>query len=168
MSKSVTIAGIRMEEALQHHEVPDIFNSDQGAQFTSDAFTDILKTHGIRISMDGKGAITTTSSWNGSGGVSSMSASTSRRSRMGATCGKRSPGTSGTTTRLDIIRTLITKRRMQCTINNPLSWQLKPGTQSDQSLSAPSSCPANRGHLKAHRQFIQAIKPLAFSYGRGS
>jgi putative transposase len=34
---------------------PDIFNTDQGAQFTSEAFTGILRQHGVRISMDGKG-----------------------------------------------------------------------------------------------------------------
>ena len=33
---------------------PEIFNSDQGAQFTSSAFTGLLRGHGIRISMDGK------------------------------------------------------------------------------------------------------------------
>lgn len=33
----------------------DIFNTDQGSQFTSEAFTDLLKDHGIKISMDGKG-----------------------------------------------------------------------------------------------------------------
>ena len=35
---------------------PDIFNTDQGAQFTSDMFTGLLEQHGIRISMDGKGS----------------------------------------------------------------------------------------------------------------
>ena len=35
---------------------PDIFNSDQGSQFTSQAFTDTLAASGIRISMDGKGS----------------------------------------------------------------------------------------------------------------
>jgi putative transposase len=34
---------------------PDIFNTDQGAQFTSDAFTACLQQHDIRISMDGRG-----------------------------------------------------------------------------------------------------------------
>jgi putative transposase len=34
---------------------PDIFNTDQGAQFTDEAFTGLLKQHGVRISMDGKG-----------------------------------------------------------------------------------------------------------------
>jgi len=35
--------------------LPDIFNTDQGSQFTSYAFTGLLKDNGIRISMDGKG-----------------------------------------------------------------------------------------------------------------
>ena len=35
---------------------PDIFNSDQGSQFTSSAFTDVLKQAGVRISMDGRGS----------------------------------------------------------------------------------------------------------------
>jgi putative transposase len=34
--------------------VPAIFNTDQGSQFTSDAFVDLLESHGIRVSMDGK------------------------------------------------------------------------------------------------------------------
>jgi len=34
---------------------PEVFNTDQGSQFTSDDFTDMLKGHGIKISMDGKG-----------------------------------------------------------------------------------------------------------------
>jgi len=36
---------------------PEIFNSDQGSQFTSTAFTSQLKAHGIRISMDGRGRV---------------------------------------------------------------------------------------------------------------
>jgi putative transposase len=44
-----------LEEALQRHGTPEIFNTDQGVQFTSEAFTSVLKDHGIRISMDGKG-----------------------------------------------------------------------------------------------------------------
>ena len=44
-----------LEEALRRHGQPEIFNSDQGAQFTSTAFTDVLKREGITISMDGRG-----------------------------------------------------------------------------------------------------------------
>lgn len=45
-----------VEEALQRYGAPEIFNSDQGAQFTSLAFTDLLERHDIQISMDGKGS----------------------------------------------------------------------------------------------------------------
>lgn len=44
-----------LEEALSGNEKPEIFNTDQGSQFTSQAFTGRLKDEGIRISMDGKG-----------------------------------------------------------------------------------------------------------------
>jgi len=44
-----------LEEAIARYGVPEIFNTDQGSQFTSFAFTDVLKDNGIRISMDGKG-----------------------------------------------------------------------------------------------------------------
>ena len=44
-----------LEEALAKYGKPDIFNTDQGSQFTSEAFTGVLKREGIRISMDGKG-----------------------------------------------------------------------------------------------------------------
>jgi len=43
-----------LEDALRKGR-PDIFNTDQGAQFTSTTFTDRLETAGVRISMDGKG-----------------------------------------------------------------------------------------------------------------
>jgi len=44
-----------LEEAIVHYGCPDIFNTDQGCQFTSDEFTGFLKANGIQISMDGKG-----------------------------------------------------------------------------------------------------------------
>ena len=45
-----------LEEALANHGKPEIFNTDQGSQFTSAAFTDVLIRNEISISMDGKGA----------------------------------------------------------------------------------------------------------------
>jgi putative transposase len=45
-----------LEDALSRHGKPDIFNTDQGSQFTGAAFTGVLIEHGIAISMDGKGA----------------------------------------------------------------------------------------------------------------
>jgi SAM-dependent methyltransferase len=44
-----------VEEAIARYGRPEIFNTDQGAQFTSAAFTGLLRDHGIRISMDGLG-----------------------------------------------------------------------------------------------------------------
>ena len=44
-----------LEQALQTYGKPEIFNTDQGCQFTSEAFTGMLKAHGIVISMDGRG-----------------------------------------------------------------------------------------------------------------
>lgn len=45
-----------VEEAIAKYGKPAIFNTDQGSQFTSEAFTGLLKANGIAISMDGKGA----------------------------------------------------------------------------------------------------------------
>jgi len=47
--------GLALSEALARFGKPDIFNTDQGAQFTSDEFTKMLTDHGIEISMDGRG-----------------------------------------------------------------------------------------------------------------
>ena len=44
-----------LTEALARYGTPEIFNTDQGSQFTSAEFTDVLKAHGIQISMDGRG-----------------------------------------------------------------------------------------------------------------
>ena len=45
-----------LAEALAKHGKPEIFNTDQGSQFTGSAFTDVLRKNDIKISMDGKGA----------------------------------------------------------------------------------------------------------------
>jgi putative transposase len=45
-----------LREALAKHGRPDIFNTDQGSQFSGAAFTSVLLEHGVAISMDGKGA----------------------------------------------------------------------------------------------------------------
>lgn len=44
-----------VREAIARYGCPEIFNTDQGSQFTSGEFIGLLKEHGIRISMDGKG-----------------------------------------------------------------------------------------------------------------
>jgi len=44
-----------LDEAFARYDTPEIFNTDQGSQFTSAEFTQVLKDHNIQISMDGKG-----------------------------------------------------------------------------------------------------------------
>lgn len=44
-----------LEEAMERYGAPEIFNTDQGVQFTANSFTSILEAHGVRISMDGRG-----------------------------------------------------------------------------------------------------------------
>jgi putative transposase len=44
-----------LQDAMDRHGQPEIFNTDQGVQFTSAAFIDELASRGVRISMDGKG-----------------------------------------------------------------------------------------------------------------
>ena len=46
-----------LKEALSRYGTPEIFNTDQGAQFTSQVFTDLLKEHKVAISMDGRGRV---------------------------------------------------------------------------------------------------------------
>jgi putative transposase len=44
-----------LQEAIDRYGCPEIFNTDQGCQFTAEAFTDVLRSNNIAISMDGKG-----------------------------------------------------------------------------------------------------------------
>ena len=46
-----------LEEAINQYGPPEIFNTDQGAQFTGTKFIEVLQSHGIRISMDGRGRV---------------------------------------------------------------------------------------------------------------
>ena len=44
-----------LRQVIDEHGKPEVFNSDQGSQFTSAPFTGVLKANGIKISMDGRG-----------------------------------------------------------------------------------------------------------------
>jgi putative transposase len=44
-----------LEEALARYGAPEVFNTDQGSQFTCEGFTSVLADHGVQISMDGRG-----------------------------------------------------------------------------------------------------------------
>ena len=63
-----------LDEALTRHGKPEIFNTDQGSQFTSFAFTGRLQAAGIRISMDGRAGAWTISSSSGCGARSTYEA----------------------------------------------------------------------------------------------
>jgi putative transposase len=76
MEASFCVAAL--EEALARFGRPEIFNTDQGSQFTSAAFTGTLAAAGIRISMDGRGGGWTTCSSSGYGARSNTRTSTSR------------------------------------------------------------------------------------------
>ena len=54
-SLAADVAVAALEEAIARYGVPEIMNTDQGSQFTSGDFIGLLQSHGIRISMDGKG-----------------------------------------------------------------------------------------------------------------
>lgn len=56
-----------LQEALDKYGAPEIFNTDQGAQFTSEAWLEPLRQLGVRMSMDGKGRwIGRVDDWRGS------------------------------------------------------------------------------------------------------
>ena len=55
ITKDVQFCLDALQEAIDRYGVPEIFKTDQGSLFTGLVFTDLLKSHGIRISMDGKG-----------------------------------------------------------------------------------------------------------------
>lgn len=56
-----------VEEAIQRHGTPEIFNTDQGSPFTSAEFIGLIQDRGIQVSMDGKGAGSIMSSSKGFG-----------------------------------------------------------------------------------------------------
>ena len=109
-------ASRRFEEALARHGKPEIFNTDQGSQFTSTAFTGLLIDNAIAISMDGRGA------WRDNvfverlwrirqvrGGLPQGLRHRGRGARL------RSPGTSTFTTPADHIRALTGKHPIRPT-----------------------------------------------------
>ena len=83
-----------LKEALARHGKPEIFNSDQGSQFTSHAFTSVLREAGVAISMDGRARGGTTSSSNGCGGRSNTRRSTCGPTTLSARRARQSAGTS--------------------------------------------------------------------------
>ena len=116
-----------VEEAMANYDTPEIMNTDQGSQFTSQAFTGLLKDNGIRISMDGKGPGGTMCLWNGFGDHSStktfifMPTTRSQRPEPGWIA------ISGSTTADDLTAVLTGKHRFSFTLNRcHKPWQPNP------------------------------------------
>jgi putative transposase len=80
----VSFCLVALKEALAKFGRPEIFNTDQGSQFTSAAFTGALAEAGVTISMDGRGRWMDTCSSSGCGGRSSTRTSISRATPMAA------------------------------------------------------------------------------------
>jgi len=55
LTEDFCVSALERALRLHPHQLPEIFNTDQGSQYTGVSFTSILKKHGIKISMDGKG-----------------------------------------------------------------------------------------------------------------
>ena len=106
-----------LEEALATYGTPEIFNTDQGSQFTGAAFTGALAGAGIKISMDGRVVGWTTSSSSGCGGRSSMRTSISRAMPTAARPRQESQTGSPSTTIVAFIRHSAIARRWRSGAN---------------------------------------------------
>ena len=121
-----------LEDALARHGKPDIFNTDQGSQFTGAAFTGVLANNGIAISMDGKGA------WRDNVFVERLWRSVKyeevylrRPTTASARPALRSAATSTSTTAADHIRALTARHPIKPTSTRcPSAWQPNPGRRS--------------------------------------
>src|SRR5207249_10864235 len=115
-------------DALARHGKPEIFNTDQGSQFTGQAFTGVLADNGIAISIDGKGACGTTCLSNGSGAASNTRKCTCGPMTASARRAARSAGISTSITTGVPIRVLTAARRIKPTSPRCHSaWQPNPG-----------------------------------------
>ena len=97
-----------LQEALARYGRPEIFNTDQGSQFTGAAFTSVSLAEGIAISMDGKGPGATMYSLNGCGAASNTRRSICAPTKPSARRDIRSAGISTFTTADVLIRVLTT------------------------------------------------------------
>jgi putative transposase len=116
-----------LEDALARHGRPEIFNTDQGSQFTGSAFTSVLAGHGIAISMDGKALGGTTSSSSACGAASNTRRCICGPTKASARHETRSVGISNFTTAEDLIRALTATLRIKPTLTRCHSaWQPNP------------------------------------------
>ena len=117
-----------LEDALARHGKPDIFNTDQGSQFTGSAFTGVLASNGIAISMDGKELGATTCSSSGYGVASNTRRCTCGPTTVSARLALRLAATWTSITADAHIRALTAQHPIKPTSPRcPSAWQHKPG-----------------------------------------
>ena len=104
-----------LQEALMRFGRPEIFNTDQGSQFTAEVFTNVLKPTTSRSAWTARGAGSTTCSSSGCGAVSSTRRSICMAMRRPDKSTRHWPATSVSTTGDDRISRLTRGRRMRCT-----------------------------------------------------
>jgi len=120
-----------LEDALARYGKPDVFNTDQGSQFTCVAFTGALARNGITISMDGARAPgATTCSSSGCGAASNMRRSICEPMTASARLVPRSAVTSSSTISVDRIRALTAQHPIKPTSLRHSAWQPNPGRRS--------------------------------------
>ena len=140
-----------LQEAIAHHGVPEIFNTDQGSQFTSFSFTTVLREAGVRISMDGRGRcldnVFIERLWRSLKYecVYLNAFETARR------CAGASPAGSATTIPSGRTRPSVegrpTRHTMAATELAPPADNWRHDRNRDYSLAEPSNCPNDRDHL---------------------
>jgi putative transposase len=120
-----------VEEALARYGKPDIFNTDQGSQFTCVDFVGVLSSNGIAISMDGEAPGATMSSSSVSGEPSNTKRSISEPTKPSAKRALPSPAISTSTIADGRIRALTGRRRTKSTSTcRNFPWRPKPGRRS--------------------------------------
>ena len=153
-----------LEEALARHGRPEIFNTDQGSQFTSSDFTGVLTRNGIAISMDGKGA------WRDNVFVERLWRSVKYEevylsaydtvAEARASIGR----ARASTTRADRIRALTGRRRIEPTSTGcRRSRRPEPGRRSTykpENLFRQTALDARRAHGRDRPRFVRALGRL--------
>ena len=119
-----------LEDALARHGKPEIFNTDQGSQFTGEAFTGVLIKNGIAISMDGKGAWRDNVFVERLGAALNTRRSISRPTTASARPALRSAAISTSITAGDLTRALTAHPIRPTSPGCPSAWQPKPGRRS--------------------------------------
>jgi len=115
-----------VQDAIAEHGRPEVFNTDQGSQFTDADFVELIrKKHGIALSMDGKGCWRDNVFMSASGARSNTRKSICMRTRALRKRAQQSASTSRSTTARDRTRRLTGVRRTRHTsLHRPSNWRL--------------------------------------------